>query len=570
MVSLKEEFSKKKQQKKSKHYNFKDDYRSRLIDKEKIIRFEDDYHSGDSFFKQKDFLRAIEKYTSCVVFFKENITESMRSERTDFNEILASCYFSLGLCYMSIKNYNLALENYNNGIKLNPEFSEAYINRGVCYINLKEYELASENFTKVIDDFAVNHVEAYNNRAICYLKLGKNDFALNDYETSKSLEKSQEGSKSLEQSQGDSQKKMVPSKEDYDDLFETSTKQKEELKRQNEKLEQTRVKLQGKEKELEEKNKTLESEIKQKEAAYQELKSSKKIIEEQNSLLKEKELELEDMMSMFAHKFRSPLDAIIYNTTHQNQIKLYTESAQTMRGLLELFSIISTNPTVLKKKLIEDNQGNSNLITVFSKNLNMTLLHLLSASSRERIRQHYFAYAKTQGLCDANTSRKVWREDFFELEQRLQNEWEQSYAQLLNQSATLTERLNWLAQHFFTLKLIGFDHDGIAFEEYSVTESFLTIILNEILVNTFKYYSSETQQSVIMEWAVRDNHQVLICRNPSFGKERTNFKGSQKGHNFLSTLARNIGSQFIKPIPQDNFVVEFSIPNELLINPEVK
>ena len=35
--------------------------------------------------------------------------------------------------------------------------------------------------------------------------------------------------------------------------------------------------------------------------------------------LLEKEKELEDMMAMFAHKFRSPLDAIIYNTTHDNQ-----------------------------------------------------------------------------------------------------------------------------------------------------------------------------------------------------------------------------------------------------------
>lgn len=112
---------------------------------------------------------------------------------------------------------------------------------------------------------------------------------------------------------------------------------------------------------------------------------------------------------------------------------------------------------------------------------------------------------------------------------------------------------------------MGFERDDIQFEEYGVTESFLTIILNEILVNAFKYYAADAQQPVIVEWTEREGQQVLICRNPSVGLERTMHKGSQKGHTFLSTLARNIGSHFSKPVPQDHFVVEFGIPNELLI-----
>jgi TPR repeat protein len=289
-------------------------------------------------------------------------------------------------------------------------------------------------------------------------------------------------------------------------------------------------------------------------------------LEETNKKLKEAQIELEDMMSMFAHKFRSPLDAIIYNTTHENQVKLYTEAAQTMRGLLDIFSLISTDAALLKRKLMADNYGNGRLATTFSKALDMVLLHLLTNSNREKVRQHYIAHAKLNGKVASHISRKVWREDYFELEQSLQTDWEQGFATLILQSASLTDKLDWVSKYFFPIQLIGFDREDIEFEEYGITESLLMMVINEIAVNVFKYYSCETKQPVIIECVKKDGSQVIICRNPSYGSERTIFKGSQKGHVFLSTLARNIGSHFVKPIPQDEFVVEFGIPNELLIS----
>jgi len=99
-----------------------------------------------------------------------------------------------------------------------------------------------------------------------------------------------------------------------------------------------------------------------------------------------------------------------------------------------------------------------------------------------------------------------------------------------------------------------------------VTESLLTILLNEILVNAFKYYSSASKQPIIVEWTEREGYQVLVCRNPSNRSERDIIKGSNKGHVFLSTLARKTGSAFTKPMRQDDFVVEFGIPDELLIS----
>lgn len=280
----------------------------------------------------------------------------------------------------------------------------------------------------------------------------------------------------------------------------------------------------------------------------------------------QQEKDLEDMMSMFAHKFRSPLDAIIYNTSHDNNPKLYAEAAQTMRGLLDIFSIISADDKTLPANIKADCQGKARLNTVLSKTLNMILLHLLSASGAEKIHQHYLAYAKAHGKIAASVTDKEWYDDHFELEQALQAEWEQDFAVLLSQSVPLTVRLEWLEQHFFKLELIGFDRDDIQFKEYAVTESLLTILLNEILVNAFKYYSSETRQAVVLEWLERDGKQILSCRNPSVRRERTTIKGSGKGHTFLSALARKIDGQFTKPKPQDDFVLEFGIPDELLVS----
>jgi type I restriction-modification system DNA methylase subunit len=299
--------------------------------------------------------------------------------------------------------------------------------------------------------------------------------------------------------------------------------------------------------------------------AREELEKKDQELEEKNRRLQEAQKELEEMMSMFAHKFRSPLDTIIYNTTHENRAKLYTEAAQTMRGLLDVFIAISTDSERLKERIKQDNQGQGRLSSLFLKTLDMMMLHLLSPTGAKKIRQHYLAYAKTQGQCTHDLSYKAWREGFYELEQQMQAEWEQSYAQLLNQSESLEPRLAWVEQHFFKLELPGFDNEEIQFEPNEFKESFLMILLNEILVNVFKYYSSEIKQPVVLEWHERDDYQVLSCHNPSVRSERSIIKGSGKGHVFLSTLARKTGSQFVKPKLQDDFVLEFGIPKELLL-----
>lgn len=289
-------------------------------------------------------------------------------------------------------------------------------------------------------------------------------------------------------------------------------------------------------------------------------------IEKKNRELVEKNRELEETMAMFAHKFRSPLDAIIYNTEHEHQEKLYKQAAQTMRGLLDIFSMIATDSETLVPKIQQDSYGSGRLATVLERTLDMILLHLLSAQAAAKIQQHYLHYAKVHDLCDAELSDRIWKEEYFELERQLQVEWEQSYAQLLADSATLEQRLDWLEQRFFKLEVHGFERSDIQFREYGDTESLLTIVLNEVLVNAFKYYGSPARQSVVLEWLDRDRYQILRCQNPSQRNERNKLKGSRKGHVFLSSLARKTASEFSKPKAQDEFVLEFGFMSELLIS----
>jgi len=289
-------------------------------------------------------------------------------------------------------------------------------------------------------------------------------------------------------------------------------------------------------------------------------------LKDKNIELEAKEKELEDMMSMFAHKFRSPLDAIVYNTNHEKNPSVYIEAAQTMRGLLDIFSIISTDDELLKEKLKDDMQGKGRLINVLNSTLKMTLLHLLSVSAVDKIRQHYMSYAIQYGMVNNKITPKIWYDNCDELESSLQAEWEKSFSELINHPFNLVDQLKWIEEHFFKLEVIGFDCNDIQFKEYGVTESFLVILLNEIIINAFKYYASDTKESVILKWVDNGNHQTIECHNPSTQSERTRSKGSGKGHTFLSALARKTNSYFTKPLYQDNFVISFGIHNQLLKN----
>ena len=283
-----------------------------------------------------------------------------------------------------------------------------------------------------------------------------------------------------------------------------------------------------------------------------------------NKKLLQKDQELEEMMAMFAHKFRSPLDAILYNTSHSNNAEIYERHAQTMRGLLDIFSMISTDQHVLVSKLTKDTAGDGTLKRLLVKIIDMIMLHLLTESGSDKIHQHFLAYAKKSGDVPLETSATDWYNDHFELEDKIRASWQQEYAELIDHSGSLDSRLKWIEQYFFKLDITGFDN-SIRFKEYGVTDSFLVIVINEILTNLFKYYSSDTREGAALHWQSKDGYQIIKCSNPSVKSERLEDKGSYKGHKFLSTVAMKTGSIFEKPEIRDNFSLEFLIPDTVLL-----
>ncbi len=531
---------------------------------------ESDTNNAVSYFNRAKFYNTQKVYDLALVDFTKAI---------ELNPNYASAYYNRGICHYNQESYQRALDDLTKAIELNTDFRSAYRYRANCYYKQGNYELASDDYTKLINFAPDDDINAYSSRARCYYKQENYQLALDD------LTKAIEICENIYLNDIFShaphyeyycrslcyykQEKYNFSLTDIDNAIKFCNSL--ETKRRyclGAKIIACSAKKYDKAKDyIEQYFENVDSKEQQhKDIYFQEIEKTQKI-EEKNQQLQAKEKELEDMMSMFAHKFRSPLDAIIYNTSHENNPKLYAEAAQTMRGLLDIFSIISTDDKILTDKIKTDHQCNGRLITVLDKTLNMILLHLLSVSGAEKIQQHYLAYAKAHGKIDESVSYKIWCDDYFELEQELQAEWEQSFSALLNQSAPLEQRLNWIELHFFKLEIIGFERDDIQFKDYAITESFLIILINEILVNAFKYYSSEIKQPVILQWIERDGYQVLTCHNPSIRRERTTIKGSGKGHTFLSALARKTNSQFTKPKPQDDFVLEFAIPNDLLLIP---
>ena len=456
----------------------------------------------------------------------------------ELNAEFSESYHERGVVYFEQENIKSALDDFNNAIKLNSAYSESYLRRGACYAEQENDDLAFIDFTKTIELNPKSYL-AYHNLATYYYK--KDDYIL----CLDCMDKAIEFSDSLE------------TKKDYCFFAKSVACRIKKYTNAKAYIEQIFENVDSKEKQHKDiylqdidKEERLEQEIKEKEALNQSL------------LVKEKELE--DMMSMFAHKFRSPLDAIIYNTNHENNPKLYIEAAQTMRGLLDIFSIISTDDTVLTKKIIEDSSGNRTLEDLLSNSFNMILLHFLSASGAEKIRQHYIHYAKTHDLCANDVTPKQWNQEYFELEQSLQTTWEQEYSALLMQSAALADRLAWIEAHFFKIDVQGFEDSSIRFQQYGTTESFLTIILNEILVNSFKYYASDTDEVVTLHWNSQSDYQELSCANPCTKISRRS-KGSGNGHTFLASIANKTACVFDKPALQDQFKVSFKIPNQLLI-----
>jgi len=281
--------------------------------------------------------------------------------------------------------------------------------------------------------------------------------------------------------------------------------------------------------------------------------------------------ELEDIMAMFAHKFRGPLLNIQYNANHKNQKARTLKAVQTMTALLDIFSTISIDDIKLREKISQDKRGDRTLTDVLVDSLLLAIPQLLIARHIERIKQHYLSYAKKTGQIPSTATWEQLSDDYLDILENLQIEWENSFMALVDESDNLTEISIWIRERFFPIQLQGFDNNPIYFKRYGATESVLIIVMTEMLLNGIKYYNFNTGKElpIIVSWECQQDTCQLICENPTTQMESNSSKGTHKGQNFLNVIARKLEGNFTTILKQNRYTAKFNLPRHLLIEEKI-
>jgi len=288
-------------------------------------------------------------------------------------------------------------------------------------------------------------------------------------------------------------------------------------------------------------------------------------IEEQEKAKQELEKansELENMMGLIAHKFRGSIQVLYYNALHENNPNIALESLDTMRGLFDIFGIISTNSENLCEKLLQDREGNGTILATLEKSLLLALADLLIEDNRNKILQHYIAYAKRNNRADINVTPRQWarKKEYLGLWKKLQIQWQETFMMSSN-------KFEWVKAHLFPLELNIVDDNVIHFERYGITESILLIVMTEMILNAIKYYSVQENTTLKINWKIQPDFCIFSSDNPYESKRSD--KGSHKGQIFLKTITQKLGGHFSTLVSQNHYIAELQIPTHLLIEEKI-
>ena len=281
-------------------------------------------------------------------------------------------------------------------------------------------------------------------------------------------------------------------------------------------------------------------------------------------MLRVKNKEQEDVMALVAHKFRGSLDRIIYNTEHENSPWVHREAVNTMRGLLDIFGLISTNTDLLRHKLQEDHAGDATLEQVVIRSLGLALGQLLSQRGSERIQQHFLGYARRTALVPTGTRLRDWHEHHLHLAERLRGEWERSLMELLPR-ARLADLCDWIGACFFPLHTQGIQQSPIRFAPFGTTGSFLTILFTESFTNLFKYYASTDCAPTRATWVNAGSQVALTVDNPTTPSAAAMIKGSGRGHDFLHLLIEKLDGRVSAVTDGRSFNLTLQLPANLFL-----
>ncbi len=281
-------------------------------------------------------------------------------------------------------------------------------------------------------------------------------------------------------------------------------------------------------------------------------------------ILRVRNKEQEDVMALVAHKFRGSLDRIIYNADHENNPWVHREAVNTMRGLLDIFGLISSNTNVLRHKLQDDQAGPATLEQIVVRSLGLALGQLLSQRGSERIQQHFLSYAHRTGLVPTTLRLRAWHEEHGHLAERLRAEWEESLMALLPQ-AGLGTLCDWIGKRFFPLQTSGFAQSTICFTPFGTTGSFLTILCTESFTNLFKYYATTDCAPARAWWGTLDSEVEFGVSNPTTPSASAMVKGSGRGHDFLHLLVEKLAGRVSIIADGHTFTLAMQLPTNLFL-----
>jgi hypothetical protein len=298
--------------------------------------------------------------------------------------------------------------------------------------------------------------------------------------------------------------------------------------------------------------------------ADDELEAKNRQLEEKNRELSAKARELEEVMAMFAHEFRGPVDSIIFNAEHELHSPLLANIGRTMNGLLEIFSYVSVDSEILRSRLANDSVGPATFGQVVRKSLWLALVQLLSPRRVEVMAYHYFAYAKRTGRITTEVNFKSWREEdeFIEVQKSLGSIWEIEVGCAAHME-TSNAILDWCREHLFNVTLSGIDEMAIRFKAFGPKESVLLIFLTELFVNAIKHFDCDSADGLSVACHVNSGVFELSFCNPSNVSSRNRGRGSGRGHKFLRLIAGKLGGEFVPPDYSGNSVAVLRIPSRL-------
>jgi hypothetical protein len=283
---------------------------------------------------------------------------------------------------------------------------------------------------------------------------------------------------------------------------------------------------------------------------------------------REKREAIENMMAMFAHKFRGPVDSILFNTSHQHDERVYVDAARTMNGLLDIFSVVSTHPDKLLGNLKDDIGGEGSPGGVLLHATKLALVQLLSLRNRRRMSPHYLAYAKKQGKAPEDLRPSAWAQEksWQEMEKSLQILWEQEVGEMIV-TASLDVVNDWMKTHLLPIRVDGFAESNAQFAQYGPKASLLTVIFTEVLVNAVKHAAPSSLEPIELSWCEGGEETVFSCVNPSSRESRTReaSKGSGRGHKFLGLIADHLQGRFDADVFRDVSRVSMTLPSSAMM-----